>query len=81
MSGANEKLAGELSADLLHIYQAKLKAMLKDPENVNVSLLREVREFLRMHHIELDANSAPMQELQSDADELASYRNRRTGSA
>ena len=77
----NEKLAGELSADLLEIYKAKLVAMKADPENVNVSLLREVREFLRMHHIELDANSAPMQDLKTDADELATYRNRRGSTA
>ncbi len=77
----NEELAGELSSDLLAIYKAKLVAMKADLENVNVSLLREVREFLKQHHIELDAQSATMQDLKRDEDELSSYRNRRGGTA
>lgn len=75
------KDAGDLSPLLLDIYKKNLEAMKADPEKVNVSMLREVREFLKMHHIELDASSAPMQELKNDADDLAAYRNRRGSSA
>ena len=76
----NEKLAGELSPMLLDIYKAQLAEM-KSSGEINVSLLREVREFLRMHHIELDAHSANMQDLETDANELAAYRKRRSGAA
>lgn len=72
----NEKAAGDLSPLLLTIYKQSLKMMKADPETVNVSMLREVREFLKMHHIELDATSAPMKELKNDVDDLQAYRKR-----
>ena len=76
----NEESAGKLNVTLIDIYKAHLADMKKGGD-LNVSLLREVREFLKMHSIELDPNSAPLQELKSDHDELNDYRKRRKGTA
>jgi hypothetical protein len=74
---SNEKAAGELVGLLLDIYKTKLDEMKADPDNINASLLREVREFLKQHDIELDANAAPLQDLKDQHDEVTAWRERR----
>lgn len=81
MNGPNEKAAGEMNAMLIAIYKKRMEDMIADPENMNASLLKEVREFLKQNNIELDPADARMQDLKTDANELAEYRNRRGGAA
>jgi len=75
---SNDEKAGELVPVLLDIYRSELDKM-KAGEGLNASLLREVREFLKQHHIELDASSAPMQELKEQHDEVGEWRNKHNG--
>jgi hemerythrin len=70
----NEQAAGELHAMLIKIYTDRLKEMAADSEKMNVSLLKEAREFLKQHDISLDANSAPMQDLSAEVSELETFR-------
>ncbi len=77
----NETKAGALTGVLLDIYKAKLDQMKADPDNINASVLREVREFLKQHDIQLDPNGAPMQDLQEDLDEVAAWREKRDRTA
>lgn len=76
---SNEHAAGELTAVLLDIYKERLAEMKADG-SVNVSLLKEVREFLKQHDIELDANAAPMQDLTHDVNEIAAWKAKRSQS-
>jgi hemerythrin len=70
----NEQAAGELHAMLIKIYTDRLKEMAQDSDKMNVSLLKEAREFLKQHDISLDANSAPMQDLTAEVSELDTFR-------
>jgi len=71
---SNAHTAGDLVTDLLAIYKQAIADMRADPSTLNVSLLKEAREFLKQHSIELDANSAPMQDLTTEVNELDTFR-------
>jgi len=77
---SNEERASELVDVLLEIYHSELNKM-KAGEGLNASLLREVREFLKQHHIELDPDSTRMQDLKAEHDELDDWRKRRDSTA
>ncbi len=79
---SNEDKLGDVMTLLVDILQLRLQAMKTDPDNAtNVSLLKEARELLKQHNIEMDPTSAKMQDLKTDVDELDAYRNRRGSSA
>ena len=77
---SNERLAGDMVGTLLAIYKTQLDEM-KASGEVNVSLLKEVREFLKSHGIELDANEAPLQDLKDEHDEVTAWRQARSQSS
>lgn len=73
---SNEKLASALTGELLAIYKQQLTEM-KSGDGINVSLLKEVREFLKQHSIELTDGEAPLQDLSNDVNELADWKRNR----
>lgn len=77
----NEEKAQALIGNLVELYEDALKQLKTQTacdacgqKSYNASLMREAREFLKQHNIELDPNSAPMQHLETAADDLAQYR-------
>jgi hypothetical protein len=72
----NEEKLGDVMSLLTDILKVRLADMKADPDKMNVSLLKEARELLKQHNIEMDPNSAPMQELKEQHDEIADWRKR-----
>lgn len=84
MNGSNERAAGEMVEKLVKVYQARIDEMLADPEKMNVSLLKEAREFLKQYDIEIDPVGVAKQDLEDVADgvsELETHRARRAAHA
>ena len=74
----NEQAAGELVDLMLPIY----KGWLNQEDGPTIGQMKEIREFLKQHDIELDPATPELQDLNDDAtDELNKWRNRRAGAA
>lgn len=79
----NERKAAELTSKLVDLYMEALK-QLKDQKACeacgqkayNASLMREVREFLKQHDIELDARTGAAQDLGDAAGEVLPFTKR-----
>jgi len=72
----NEEKLGDVMGLLTDILKSRLADMLANPDKMNVSLLKEARELLKQHNIEMDPSNAALQDLKDQHDEIAAYRER-----